>query len=406
MATIKVVLRQKKGKDGNFPLAIRITKDRLSSFISTGQAIKESDWDSDKQRVKKSHPNSARLNNFILKKLTEANDKLLELEVQKNDITSQTVRSSLKSQSTGSGFFAVAATYIENFKTSGKYNRYYPDQSRINKFKEFLDEKEISFQEITVPLLQRFKAWLKGERNKAADRSVVNHLIIIRTIFNLAIKGNHVDQKYYPFGKDKIQIKLPDSLKIGLSAEEVKRIENLDLTGDPKLNHFRNLWLFSFYFAGMRVSDVLRLKWSDFADDRLAYQMGKNNKVGSLKIPEKALQILQQYEHLKRQKDDVVFPELKSISDFTDMFEVARKISYAVKNIDEYLKKIATRAEIEKKLTMHIARHTFGNLSGDKISIQRLQSLYRHSSITTTISYQSNFIHKDADDALDSVLNY
>ena len=55
---------------------------------------------------------------------------------------------------------------------------------------------------------------------------------------------------------------------------------------------------------------------------------------------------------------------------------------------------------------MHIARHTFGNISGEKIPIQMLQKLYRHSSITTTIGYQQNFIHKDADDALDSVLAF
>lgn len=53
---------------------------------------------------------------------------------------------------------------------------------------------------------------------------------------------------------------------------------------------------------------------------------------------------------------------------------------------------------------MHIARHTFGNISGDKIPIQMLQQLYRHSDITTTINYQKNFIFKDADDALDKVL--
>lgn len=55
---------------------------------------------------------------------------------------------------------------------------------------------------------------------------------------------------------------------------------------------------------------------------------------------------------------------------------------------------------------MHIARHTFGNISGDKIPIQLLQKLYRHSSITTTVGYQQNFIHKDADEALDAVLTF
>ncbi len=55
---------------------------------------------------------------------------------------------------------------------------------------------------------------------------------------------------------------------------------------------------------------------------------------------------------------------------------------------------------------MHIARHTFGNISGDKIPIQTLQKLYRHSSITTTINYQSNFTHREEDEALDKVINF
>lgn len=33
-----------------------------------------------------------------------------------------------------------------------------------------------------------------------------------------------------------------------------------------------------------------------------------------------------------------------------------------------------------------------------------LQKLYRHTSITTTINYQANFMFKDADDALDAVI--
>jgi len=55
---------------------------------------------------------------------------------------------------------------------------------------------------------------------------------------------------------------------------------------------------------------------------------------------------------------------------------------------------------------MHIARHTFGNISGDKIPIQMLQKLYRHSNISTTINYQANFMHKEEDDAIDKVINF
>ncbi|MFZ1257558.1 MAG: hypothetical protein WAR77_14450 [Saprospiraceae bacterium] len=74
--------------------------------------------------------------------------------------------------------------------------------------------------------------------------------------------------------------------------------------------------------------------------------------------------------------------------------------------MDEALQKLAFELGINKKLTMHIARHTFGNLSGDRIPIQMLQKLYRHTSILITIGYQANFINKNTDEALDLVLKY
>ena len=75
-----------------------------------------------------------------------------------------------------------------------------------------------------------------------------------------------------------------------------------------------------------------------------------------------------------------------------------------MRRLNENLLTVAKAAKINKPLTMHISRHTFGNISGDKIPIQMLQKLYRHTSVTTTIGYQANFIHKDADEALDSVI--
>ncbi len=405
MGSVKVVLRKKINKNGTYPLAIRITKDRKSSFIHIGQNLKESQWDSVQQKVKKSHPNSARLNNFIIKKLSEANEKLLEVETQKSNNTSQSVRRYIKHSSPSSGFFNQAESYINNLKKSGKYNRLSAEQPRINRFRDFLKREDIAFQDITVPLLNRFRSYLKGTRN-IGERTIVNHLVVLRSIFNQAIKEGIIDQKYYPFGKDKIRIKFPDSLKIGLTEGEVKQLEELQLNPNSLLNHARNIWLFSFYFAGMRISDVLRLRWSDFKDERLHYTMGKNIKGGSLKIPNKATKILDQYKQDKEVVDDLIFPELKEVKDLSNTYLVQKRIATSTEKLNKLLKKIVKMVGIEKKLTMHIARHTFGNISGDKISIQMLQKLYRHSSVTTTIAYQSNFIHKDADEALDAVVDF
>lgn len=403
MASVKIVLRKKPNKEAKLPLCIQIVKDRKNSLIYLGQYLSPKDWDKNKQVVKKSHPNHEALNIFLLKKITETNNRFLELETRKAHSTSKTIRNKLKSKDL-STFFSQADFYLDNLKRAGKYNRFSSEKPRINRFKEFLNGDDILFQDITVPLLNRFRAYLKGTR-EISERTIINHLVVIRSIFNQAIKDNIIEQKFYPFGKDKIRIKFPDSIKISLSIEEVKKLENAELEKGSSLDHARNLWLLSFYFAGMRVSDLLRLKWSDISKDRLAYKMGKNEKTGSLKISEKATSILSGYKSKPKENTEYIFNHLTSVSNHSDLFDVQRKISNATKTIDEALQKLTRHLGIDKKLTMHIARHTFGNLSGDRIPIQLLQKLYRHTSITTTIGYQSNFINQETDDALESVIN-
>jgi integrase/recombinase XerD len=133
MAVVKLVLRKKPNKEGKLPLTLRITKDRKSSFVYLGYHLNEDDWDETLQRVKKSHPNSARLNNFILKKLSEANDHSLELETQKTYVSSQSVKQKIK-PAAGSTFFAQADLYLKRLKEAGKYNQYTADKPRVKYF--------------------------------------------------------------------------------------------------------------------------------------------------------------------------------------------------------------------------------------------------------------------------------
>ncbi len=401
MSSIKIVLRKKQNKDGTYPLAIRITKDRKTSFIHLGQHLHEKDWDKDNQRVRKSHPNSARLNNFLVTRLAGANNSSLELETTKPHISAKAVSQKIKPK-TSETVFSQADSYITSLKEAGKYNRWNSEKSNVAGLKEFL-KHDIAFADLTIPVLERFKAHLISKR-KVSERTAINYWVTVRCVFSHAIKEGACDPKFYPFGKGKLKIKFPDSKKLGLTADEVKAIEETELSGNA--NHAKNLWLISFYFAGMRVSDVLRLKWQDFHDNRLYYTMGKNNKTDSLKVSEKASNILKQYEDMKAEDSDLVFPDIR-YADITDNFDTEKKIKSKINMTDRLLRtEVAPAAKIRKPLTMHIARHTFGNISGDRIPVQMLQKLYRHTDIKTTIGYQSNFIHKDTDEALEAVIGF
>lgn len=131
--------------------------------------------------------------------------------------------------------------------------------------------------------------------------------------------------------------------------------------------------------------------------------MKKNTKLVTLKVPDKVIKILNK---LERRKDSVfLFKELAG-ADVKNNRLIRTRIKTATRNFNRRLEIVASKAGIDKKMSMHIARHSFGNISGDKIPIQMLQKLYRHSSVTTTILYQSNFVQQDTDEALEKVINF
>lgn len=404
MASIKIILwTHDKKKDGTYPLALRITQNRKTRYIFTGKHILEKDWDASASKVKKSYPNSARLNNLLLSKLQEANKTLLDLETQDKAISSKQVKSEITSPLSGKSFNEISAQYIQELEDNKKLTRLSSDRARVKHFIEFSGSDNINFREIDEAFLRRYMTFLKTKK-KNGHRSIINALIVIRTIYNRAIKMGIIERKHYPFGADKIRIKFPETQKIGLSVEEMKALETVDnLT--PQEEHARSVWLFSFLLAGMRVADVLLIRWSDIYDGRLHYQMNKNEKILSLKLPAKIYAILDAYSQTQEHAEDFIFPEMKK-ANLKSPKDILAKTKTANKKFNKYLDSIAQKARITKKLTMHIARHTFGNISGDKIPVQTLQRLYRHSSITTTIQYQANFIHKDFDEALDAVTNF
>lgn len=390
----------------------------------TGRKLDSLDqWDEKTQRVKKSHPNATRLNNFLLNELAKANDKALEMET-KGIASAKDVKVSLKPVEEIPVYFKqIADTYLGEQEKLGNYDAWKTDKARLKRFYEFANDGKITFPEITVDLLRRYQVFLKQAKKfrydskkpakPLSDRTITNHFVIIRTIYNRAITAKLVSKDDYPFGGDgKISIKFSESAKIGLEEAEIQQLEGLDLSAMlPIYNDARNIWLTEFYFAGMRVTDCLLLKWSDFQNGRLYYQMSKNGEPGSVKVPGKALAIIEQYRFNCgdgiNNPHNLVFPLLQDLPTLDDRFELRRKIAFAVRRLNETMDKIMVMIGSTKNGSQHKARHAFAQRAEEKeIHPKVLQKMYRHESVLTTMKYQSNFSFKKADDAIDAVLDF
>ncbi len=403
MASFKIILMKgKKRGDETYPLVLRITSDRKTKYLYLGVNLLKKDWDEKKQRVKDHHANFATINDMILAKLSDAQGVYVVQERKKISVTPSELKKRIRRKRLDKRFFGYAQNYLDELYKAGNIKVYNADRSRLKNFKSFMKGNDPFFEDITTEVLKQFVNYLKGTLD-LKPRTQVNHLILIRSLFNRAINEGIVEQNYYPFGRKRLTIRIPESLKVGLDSSEIEKIEKLELEKDSRLWHARNVFMLSFNLAGMRIGDVLRLKWGDFKEGRLFYVMGKNDKPGSIKVNSKVVEILSQYRPEDPKPTDFVLPELKD-ADPRDPVDIERKENSATSKLNKSLKLIAKQANIEKTLFMHIARHSFGNIAGDKIPIHTLQKLYRHSSIITTANYQQSFTNKDTDDAIDKVV--
>ena len=159
-----------------------------------------------------------------------------------------------------------------------------------------------------------------------------------------------------------------------LDQVELNAMDSIKLEVGSEFWHARNAFLLSFNFAGVRISDLLQLTWSEIQGERLHYQMGKTNANVSIPVPAKAKEILAHYRPDKPSPDSYILPYLHN-ADRENPEDLERKINSAISKINKKLKKVAKLAGIDKNLSTHISRHTFGNLAGDKIPIPMLQKL-------------------------------
>ncbi|WP_233530576.1 phage integrase SAM-like domain and Arm DNA-binding domain-containing protein [Gelidibacter salicanalis] len=264
MASIQTVLRNKPNGRMFYPIAIRITKDRKTSYIFTGQYIDKMEWNEQKGLVRKSHPDAMSINQLIFIKLGEASRRLLKVQSEREYQSVSTIKTNIVKKERFD-FFSAVKIQLRRLEERGQYHQRDVVKSSMDKFKTFSKSEKLHFNELTVDLLKRFEAYLKNNRG-LAHRTIVNYMIAIRTIYNIAIGENWAERNYYPFGRGGYTIKLLESQKIGLTVEEVKLLEKAEAL-TPFQQHALNIWLISLYFAGIRIGDVIQLKWSDFIDN-------------------------------------------------------------------------------------------------------------------------------------------
>ena len=254
---------------------------------------------------------------------------------------------------------------LSDFVIKLRLQRYAP--SSIKTYKNALTKFLIAFQQYDLEQIS-----VQQIQNFMHNLQVKHH---ISSIYQKQILAS-ITKFYLLYYNRKLNLSAlypkrnPKPLPKYLSALEVKRL----LKQCTNLKHTCILKIL--YGCGLRVSEVIALKIADIDSSamRVMVRAAKGKKDRVLPLPQTLLQNLRQY-YLAYRPNDY-------------LFEGQYGGKYTAKSIQNFIKKYARGANIQKSVTPHMLRHSYATHQLENgINIRYVQELLGHNSIKTTELY-------------------
>lgn len=368
--------RTPKGRPG--ALEVRVSIKNKVYYISTGVKVLKSEWKYDHVI---NRPDSDELNErlgIISKTITEeVNDRL-----DRNEIIDVTA---IRNAAWGSrvtyddGCELIAnAPFLEWWKERMSVLRL--SKGTLKHYKTTLAHIRacgyiLRWRDVTVENIRRFDAYLHelridnsivrahGEPVALTQGTIHNQHKNLKAMIRRAISEGKLNSN--PYDKMHGEIKRGDKETVEyLSIDELHRIESLKLHGGmPELA--RDLFVFQAY-TGLGFSDMQAFKMSECQSDGKRFFVAKERvKTGVtyfIQLLPPALAVAQKYGG-----------DIPSISDQV---------------YNRTLKDLAVMAGIKKRVTSHVARHTFATwMLHNEVPIERVAKMLGHSNIRQTQRY-------------------
>ncbi|MBS1951437.1 MAG: hypothetical protein OJF59_000574 [Cytophagales bacterium] len=391
MNEFKLTLRTDKIVNSKAPIHYRLFIKGKPIYISSGISIHPRHWNEDEGIISKSLVNSKRMNNQLNSRLEELNELLPQVVRRNPNASRKALRSLLITNKDHHQFFKVAENYLQEILVDGEIGTHDDRKSKIAKFKGFVKNDDLTIEDLSDDLMYKYKKYLMTVKGNQAS-TTNSSLKCIRAVFNFAVKRYKIKVPFNPFfgfefAKEEIK-------RVFLTEEELNQFASAQVDPKSKLAVYKDMFLFAAKGFGIRVSDLLFLKWKDFDGYHFDYNIFKTKKQSVIKASMALKQILSKYKHQHVKPDDFIFPVLIIDPAYEDATPIEKAkildkaISRATSRYNKGLKQIAEKAGITKNISSHVARHTFATIVRSKgMDLFDLRDFLKHSNVRETEIY-------------------
>lgn len=391
------VNKSKTNKDGA-PIMLRITINGTQVAMNVRRRIQLTDWNT---KTGMPHVHDALtddLHMYLETLRNKAFTAFTELSQEFDEVTPQLVRDHLQGVKGGSTRTIMDIWQEHNDETKrciGKecsYALWQKHNAAFNHFMAFLRRKyrvtDMPIKQVRFNVIREFLEYLMGEKDLSYNTSI-KVLQLMKKITSRALKSGWL--KVDPFIE--ISLTLKETDRPYLTEDELNAIREKHFHM-KRLELVKDLFLFSCY-TGMAYADVKKLCRAEIerTPDGLWWiktRRQKTRQKSQIPLLYDAKEIIDKYTKLEElTADQKVLPVMSN------------------QKLNSYLKEIADLCGIEKKLTFHVARHTFATTVTlqNGVSIESVSRMMGHSNIQTTQHYARIVDKKIADDMMKMSLN-
>ncbi len=363
-----------ENKQGKSPLMIRIfLNGEMLNVGSSGIYIDKKLWNNSTNRVKGRGSESLNLN-AQLDNISNSLQMIFKKHEFDEDLTLDKIKSIfLGKNKVKTTFVEFYDKYLEDIKAqvgAGKsialYHKYSAARSHfVNFLHAKYGRKDLMPGELTHLIIHDFEIYLKTVVSLKSN-SATKTLKFFKTVVIFAQKCGVMTHD--PFLNHHFHLEPVD--RGFLTDEEIQRIMQKDFE-IPRLEMVRDVFIFS-CFCGLAYIDVVHLTQENIItlDNRpwIIINRQKTNVQSNIPLLEIPQMILDKYKG--KTKDNRLLPVLSN------------------QKINAYLKEIADLCGIKKRLSYHLARHTFATMLLSKgVPIESVSKMLGHTNIKTTQIY-------------------
>lgn len=375
---IKFRSSEDSGREG--VIYYQITKDREMSRLMTDYHVYPYEWDASRSMVTTT-PESVRRTHIlsIRRRILLDMERLVKIDcrLDSNGMTysPKDIIEEFGRYTSEYTLFNYMRSIIDSLKQKGKVRTAENYRAALSSFSNFNAWKDVMLDSITPEMMQSYEIWLTKRRLTSNTTSF--YMRILRAVYNRAVTDEIITDRH-PFRK--VYTGIGRTVKRALPIGVMRKIKKLNLSGEPKLEYARDMFMLSFFLRGMSLVDMAFLRDSDLRGGRLTYRRSKTGQILKIKWTDEMQQIIDKY---PGGESGYLLPIIRRPG--IDPRYEYRRVGC---NINHSLKIIGRRLDVAIPLTLYVARHTWASVARLKgIPIGVISECMGHDSEMTTRIY-------------------